>query len=317
MAKIEVLASGVDYIRFTIDEKHDALDGLIDYFEEQQKAEEIEFGEIEYFEFQKFYGPMSRHFYYGVHGELYIFQVSSTPAHALVEWLRQFQYIVQATRIDFHATTQCPKKLGAFAFDLRDEVRAVEAKKGTKRTCKITIVDDPGKGQSCSMGNRKSGTLDRSYDKGLEQGGKIGKNIKRDESEISKKQAKKMWADVLKTDNLAQFALDVVAARYKKRGVKLPYEAKAREYQLPTVYEQSNDERITEWLVRCAASAFRKVKSERLRRAVAEAFGLGYKPLKTATKPVLTEESRATIQHFHEARMMRLERAGVGADEDE
>jgi hypothetical protein len=119
---------------------------------------------------------------------------------------------------------------------------------------------------------------------------------------------------VLACESVEQLALDVVVARYKKRGVKLPYSDKAREYQMPTVYEVSNEERITEWLVRCAASAFRKVKNEALRKVVAEAFGLGYKPLKTPSKPVLSNAARDAARSFSEMREMRAAR---GADLEE
>jgi hypothetical protein len=311
MAQFNLLASGIDYLRFTIEDKNEAVPGLIDYFDEKQSEEEEKHGEIEYFDFFGFYGPMSRYHFYGKFGDKFMFQVSSAPAHELALWLKAFQYEVQVSRIDFHATAQGDSKLGEFAMDIRNKIRAVERKKGKKRRVRIDIVDDPGKGQSVSMGSRKSGTRDRSYDKGLESKGEVGQFVKRDECEIGKKRARKMWAEVLSCDSLEQLALDVVVARYKSRGVKLPYSDKAREYNLPPVYEPSNEERIAEWLIRCAASAFRKVKNEALRKAVAEAFGLGYKRLPDTSKPRLSKDARHAAATFHEMREMRANR---GAD---
>lgn len=314
MAKYQIIGAGIDYLRFTIDEKSEALDGLIDYFEENQSIEAEEFGEIEYFDFFGFYGPMSRHYFYGKFGDKWMFQVSSTPAHAMTLWLKAFQYDVCVSRIDFQATWQADKELGDFAINLRNKVRANEKLNGLKRTARIDIVDDPGKGQSVSFGSRKSGTRDRSYDKGLEQKGEIGKNVQRDESEIGKKRARKMWADVLACRDLEQLAIDVVIQRYKKRGIQVPYHAKATGYQLPPVYEPTDEETKAKWLIRCAATTFKKIKSEKLRQAVAEAFGLGYIPLPTDGKPRLSKDARAAAQMFHEMREMRASR---GADLEE
>jgi hypothetical protein len=307
MAKIELIGAKMDWLRFTFREPTEQMDWCIDFWESQQKREADKEQPVEEIKLNNYYGLKSRHWFYGSRNDGHIFEVTSECAHTATLALKQQQFRLKVTRMDMAVDMLHEKELGKFTFQRRRQVRRQERLTNAPTRSTIAIVEAPGRGDSITIGTRKTGEVLVNYDKDAEQEFALGAPIERTEARTGRDRATKVWRDVLECEDLEQFCLDVVVARYRLKGIKLAVGPMALPYDYPNGSKpKSTEEQTADWLVKCAAKAFRKIQSEELRRQVAAAFGLGYRK-RIEDDGKLSKEARAELERLSDWREARLE----------
>ncbi len=296
----------MDYFRFTMRDGDPALNWCLDYWDEKQLKEQKDGELLEELTINTYRGMKSRHWFVGERNDGYIFEVTSWPAHDAVLECKQNKFVLKPTRLDMAADMEHDGELGRFTFKRRTQVRRHEKETKAKTKSTIYLVEAPGRGDSITIGTRKTGECLVNYDKDAEQGFTMEIPVERAESRTGRDRGVKVWQDILKCDNLDQFCLDMVVARYKLKGITLPIAKDARPYKYPSAYKPPTaEEQTAAWLINCAAKAFRRLKNENLRREVANAFGLGYRQ-KVAEDARLSDDARTALRALDDWREARL-----------
>jgi hypothetical protein len=259
---------------FTMTNGSDGLREMQLLFDKAIEAEITEFGEALQTAPQGYHGHRSRHIFRGSRRDGHLFQVSSYPAEAIIEAVKQIGADPKSTRIDWQTTIRRSDGLPFKSSAARGSVKRFEARTGKDQAIATQTEESVAGGDSFTAGSRRSSRVLRIYDKSAQQSGRVGSGLVRIETQLRREQAAGSWQQFLSSDDQSQFSRKVNAAMLKMRGLQAPFEICGPDLKLSTTYNVSDKERRRIWLLETIAPMVREYESEAERRQFRIAFGL-------------------------------------------
>lgn len=270
---VSVASAGIDYFCFTM--KHDNPEVITTQNRFMQlMTEAIQAGDSEKIASPQGYGGfMTKHLFFGSRQDGVMFRASSSIADQVAREVLYSGTEVKATRIDFQTTIKSERPMRGFASQIHGSIRDSGERKGRQSKIKTTLIEDPGGGDSISVGSRSSSRFLRVYDKSAEQRWQIEGNQYRFELEVKKGQAVGCWDMVKSAADVRYLSMSLVAGALLVRGLPVPWSEECQPMDLPSTYYQTNDERRAKWIIEQVAPVARRIDDPGLRARIQVAFG--------------------------------------------
>lgn len=203
-----------------------------------------------------------------------IVRASGYDAKVIEKTIRENNWDARCTRLDLQVTANVGQAETDYGRRVREAIEASAGGESSAKGFNIAFYKARGCDSGVTVGARSSERYARFYNKTAEQRGRVEPGLWRFEVEFKGQQARMMYQMLMSSVNGSFLALSIVKTTFEMHGVDMDWIAETEPQELPSSYQQTDDERRLRWLERNVSRTVADLKARGLEKEVRRALDL-------------------------------------------